>query len=89
MVIVYLWSAGTARGVTDTRRKARRHAACWMRSQNADTAMVEQAHFISGIESMEVGYARTARDPYWIGQRHPGGRVSWLVRVRTPELAAS
>ena len=88
-MIVYLWSAGTTRGVTDTRRKARKHAACCMRSQNADTAIVEQAHFVPGIESMEDGYARAARDPYWIGERHPGGRISWRLHVRTPELAAS
>ena len=88
-MIVYLWSAGTAEGVTDSPRKARRHAAAWMGRQKADTALIEQAHFIPGIESMEAGYTRTPRDPYWAGRRHPSGRISWRLCVRAPELAAS
>jgi hypothetical protein len=88
-VIVYLWSAGAARGVTDTSRMARRYTAGCLRSRQADTALIEQAHFVPGIESMEVGYKRAARDPYWTGQRHASGRISWRMFVRELELAAS
>ena len=88
-MIVFLWSAGTASGVTDSQRTARRHAATWMRSQQADAALIEQAHFIPGIESLDTGYERASRDPHWAGRRHPGGRISWQLCVRAPELAAS
>lgn len=87
-MIVFLWSAGPAEGVTDSPRTARRHAAAWLRSREAETALVEQAQFIPGIESLEAGYRRVG-GPRWTGRRHPGGRISWRLCGREPELAAS
>jgi hypothetical protein len=88
-VNVYLWSAGTAEGVTDSQRKACENAAAWMHCQQADTALVERAHFIPGVESMQAGYTRAPRDPCWAGRQHPGGRVSWRPCVRAPETGSS
>jgi hypothetical protein len=88
-VIVYLWSAGTAEGVTDSPGWARWHAAKWMVQQQADTGRVVQARFIPGTGSLEdASYERLPRDPHWAGRRHPGG-VSWELRAPAPKLAAS
>jgi hypothetical protein len=83
-VIVFLWSAGTAAGVTDSGRKARRQAAGWMRRQQTVTARVEPAHFIPGTETLDTGYIYGGL--HWAGRRHPSGRVTW--RLRTGDLAA-
>jgi hypothetical protein len=82
-VNVFLWQAGTAEGVTDSPGKARRHAARWMRRQETDTARVEPAHFVSGIETLDAGYLPSSA-PHWTGRRHPSGRVTW--RLRAPSL---
>jgi hypothetical protein len=86
-VIVWLWAAGSAEGVTDDYTKAREAAASFMRMTGTDTAVVEQAHFITGISSLSAGYER-AGAPQWIARRHPGGRISWRLRPTGPELAA-
>ena len=86
-MIVFLWSAGTAEGVTDNPRKARDDAAALMRSQEADTALVEKAYFMPGFGSLETGYLSAG--PCWTARRHPSGRVSWRPCERKPELAAS
>lgn len=82
-MIVFLWSAGTAAGVTDSPRKARRHAAGWMRQQKAVTARVEPAHFMSGTDTLDADYISGGL--HWAGRRHPSGRVTWRLR---PERAA-
>ena len=86
-MIVFLWSAGTAEGVTDNPRKAHDDAAALMRSQEADTALVEKAYFIPGFGSLETGYLPAG--PCWTARRHPNGRVSWRPCGREPTLAAS
>lgn len=88
-MIVFLWSAGTAEGVTDSARKARGNAAALIRSSKADTALVEQAHFIPGVDSLEAGYQRPDPAWYWTARRRPSGRIFWQRRVRALELAAS
>jgi hypothetical protein len=86
-VIVFLWSAGTAEGVADSPRKARRNAAASMRTHEADTALVEKAYYMPGIGSLETGYLRAGL--YWTARRYPSGRVSWRPCQRQPEVAAS
>ena len=86
-MIVFLWSAGTAEGVTDNPQTARTNAAALMCSQEADTALVEKAYFIPGIGSLETGYVPAGR--CWAARRHPSGRVSWRPCGRKPELAPS
>ena len=88
-MIVFLWSAGTAEGVTDSPWQARRSAAAWMRRLEADTALIEQAQFIPGIKSLEAGYRQARGGPYWTARRRSSGRISWRLCVREPELAAS
>ena len=80
-MIVFLWSAGTASGVTDSQRTARRHAATWMRSQQADAALIEQAHFIPGIELLDTGYERASRRSV-PGRTTPPRRPDLLAAVR-------
>jgi hypothetical protein len=86
-VIVWLWAAGNAEGVTDDYKKARGAAASFMRSTGTDAAVVEQAHLITGIRSLSAGYEK-ADAPHWIARRHPSGRISWRLRSRKPGLAA-
>jgi hypothetical protein len=86
-VIVWLWAAASAVGVTDDQANARRAAVFVMRSAGTDAAVVEQAYFIFGARSLSAGYER-AGGPRWVARRHPGGRVSWRMRPEEPGLAA-
>jgi hypothetical protein len=86
-VIVWLWATGNAEGVTDDCTKAREAATSFMRMTGASAAVVEQAHFITGIRSLSAAYER-AGGSHWIARRHPSGRISWSLRPTGPELAA-
>ena len=86
-MIVWLWAAGSAVGVTDDHKKARRAAVFFMRSAGTDAAVVEQAYFISGARSLGAGYERDGA-ARWVARRHPGGRISWRMRPADPGLAA-
>jgi hypothetical protein len=86
-VIVRLWSAGSAEGVTDRRAKACRTAASFIQSCGADTAVVEMAYFDDGVRSLSAGYM-IADARRWVARRHPSGRVSWGASLAKPELAA-
>jgi hypothetical protein len=86
-VIVWLWAAGSAVGVTDDHKKARRAAVFFMRDAGTDAAVVEQAYFVSGTRSLWAGYER-AGAARWVARRHPGGRVSWRISPAEPGLAA-
>jgi hypothetical protein len=86
-VIVWLWAAGSAEGVTDDYAKARRAAASFMRKTGTSAAVVEQAYLITGIRSLSAGYEK-ANAPHWVARRHPGGQISWRQRWPKPGLAA-
>jgi hypothetical protein len=88
-VIVFLWKAGPAEGVTDDLKRARRHAAEHMRSGQASTAVIEQALFISGVKSLDVGYGKLADVLSWTALCRPSGRITWRRGWVAPELAAS
>lgn len=82
-MIVWLWAAGSAVGVTDDHANARRAAVFFMRSAGTDAAVVEQAYFISGTRSLGAGYERDGA-ARWVARRHPGGRISWRMRPADP-----
>jgi hypothetical protein len=55
-VIVYLWRAGSAEGVTGDYGKAQERAVTFMGGAAASTAVVVEARFISGSRSLTSGY---------------------------------
>ena len=73
-MIVWLWEAGSAAGVTDDPGKARRNAACVMRGTGADTAVVEGARFIDGTGALNDGYRGDGRRR-WVARNERGGRI--------------
>jgi hypothetical protein len=87
-MIVFLWQAGTAEGVTDDYVKAQLHAFCFMRRTGASTAVVEQAYYISGIDTLVSGYQR-ADAPRWVARRLPGGRIRRERHSHVPALTAA
>jgi len=88
VVIVWLWKAGCAEGVTDSRRTARRRAVSLMRGAGA-TAILEMAYFNDGVRSLGAGYDRAHGAPYWVARRSRNGRANWTLRHAEPELAAA
>jgi hypothetical protein len=91
-VIVWLWDtsgpARSGRGLSDDETSARLAAEECMRSHLADSARVEKALAILGIESLISGYERTGQG--WVAQIHRDGRIIWLpFSPYSPELVAS
>ncbi len=86
-MIVWLWDAGSALGVTDDESRARESAAAFVLSGRAGTARVEQAHFVSGIRALNPGYARLGHG--WTAQPLRNGPVRWVPLPDPPEQAAS
>jgi hypothetical protein len=81
---VYLWEAGTARGVTDDPVRARRAAAGFLLSDRAAEAVVVPADFDDAVASLTTGYVRTV-GRRWRGHRR-GGKVVWVAwSVRAPQ----
>jgi len=77
-VIVWLWSAGTASGVTHDMIRAQLTAESAMRSGGADVAIVDKAFYVLGVESLTDGY-RPAGTRF-VAERHPEGhvgRITW------------
>jgi hypothetical protein len=85
--MVWLWSAGSALGVTDTQGKALRAAALSMAGTGTDTALVEQARFITVTGTLAAGYDKPDL-PQWIACRRPGGQVRWTLRLPVPGTTA-
>lgn len=86
-MIVWLWDAGSGRGVTDDETRARLAAETFMRSGRADAARVEKAHLVIGISALTSGYTRTGLG--WTAQPRQGGPVRWAALPASPERAAS
>jgi hypothetical protein len=86
-VIVWLWDAGSGRGVTDDESRARRAAEAFMRSGRADAARVERAHLVAGLSVLTSGYARTGQG--WTAQSRPGGLIRWVSLPAAPQQVAS
>ena len=89
MTAVWLWSAGTAEGVTGDQAKARENAACYL-GRTGDTAVVEQARIVLLVKgkSLDTGYETLTDAARWVACRHPGGRISWSASPAKPEMAA-
>jgi hypothetical protein len=87
MTAAFLWQAdgpqqGT-RGVTDNARRARQVAADCLRSDAANSAVIEEAVPDLGVRTMVGGYFRTGRG--WRAKVDAGGRVWWVpVRAEGP-----
>jgi hypothetical protein len=86
-VIVWLWDAGSALGVTDNESRARLAAAAFIRSGRTTAARVEQAHFVSGVRTLNPGYMRTGQG--WTAHPRGNGRIRWVPLPASPEMAVS
>jgi hypothetical protein len=75
-VIVWLWDAGSANGVSDNESRAIQAAEGAMRAIGpaAVTAVVERAFLVSGIESLTSNYLRTGGG--WPGTCRKG-LITW------------
>lgn len=86
-MIIWLWDAGSAHGVTDDGSRARKAAAAFLRAGSTDTACVEQAFLVSGVCTLAMVYDRTGKG--WSAQRRRNGRIAWKPLPAAPQLAAS
>lgn len=85
-MILYVWRAGSAEGVTDDDRLARARAAEFMGRNGADRAVVETVHYRDWDNSMSDGYADHG-GTLWEARRR-GGRITWAgCWVPDPRLA--
>jgi len=86
-VIVWLWDAGSGRGVTDDQARARRAAEVLMRSGRADVARVEKALAVTGISALASGYLRTGHG--WTARPRRDGLIRWVPLPAIAHRAAS
>ena len=86
-MIVWLWDAGSGRGVTDDQTRARRAAEMLMRSGRADAARVEKALAVTGISALDSGYLRTGHG--WTARPRRDGLIQWVPLPAAPQQAAS
>jgi hypothetical protein len=86
-MIVWLWDAGNAAGVTDNESRAREAATVFVLTGRATSARVEQAQFVSGIRALNPGYARLGQG--WTARPGEDGRVRWVPLSASPEQEAS
>jgi len=86
-VIVWLWDAGSGRGVTDDQARARQAAEMLIRTGRADAARVEKAHLVTGLSALTSGYMRTGHG--WTAQLRRGGLIQWVPLPASPQRAAS
>jgi hypothetical protein len=85
-MILYVWRAGGAEGVSDDDGRARDAAVRFMGVNGADRAVVETVHYDDWMRSMDDVYADRG-GMRWDGRRLGGG-VSWASRrVPDPGLA--
>lgn len=77
---VFLWQADGpeqgARGVTDAQWLARRHAAAFLLTGQASSAVVQEAVTELGMRTLGDGYYATG--PQWRGTVGDGGLVRWV-----------
>jgi len=81
-VIVFLWQTATAEGVTNDLVKAVDRAASFMGSSVDSTAVLVQARFVGGNNSLSSCY-KAVPGCRWMARRLPDGRVSWEQLGRT------
>jgi hypothetical protein len=78
---VWLWEAGSGRGVSDQERQARAAAAAYVRGGQAGSARVERALLMAGDQWLMSGYRRTGEA--WVARSRRDGRIRW-TRLRAP-----
>jgi hypothetical protein len=81
-MIVYLWDAPPARGVSDDPARAREAAEGFLCAGRASTALVERAHLVTGIQSLYSGYERMGRG--WVAVPLGDGPVRWVALAGEP-----
>jgi hypothetical protein len=74
-VILWLWDAGSAHGVTDDESRARKTVTTLMRSNVANSARVESATLVTGVRTLTMVYRRTGTG--WLARRDDDGGVRW------------
>jgi hypothetical protein len=86
--MVWLWSAGSAAGVTGSGEQARESAARFMGETSTATAVVEQAFYVTDTGTLTDGYEK-AGTACWIARRRPGGPVTWQLHWPEPRPAVA
>jgi hypothetical protein len=84
-VIVWLWDAGSVKGVTDNESHAIKVAEVSMRGSGVATARVESAVLVTGVRTLTMGYQRTGMG--WSARRITNGRISWQALKAAPEYS--
>jgi len=74
-VIVWLWDAGNAHGVTDDESRARKTVTTFMQNNEADSARVESATLVTGVRTLSTVYRRTGMG--WSASRDGNGCIRW------------
>lgn len=75
------WEAGAGSGITDQRRRARRHAAAALRSGDAERAVLQEVVVATGIGALDGCYRPVA------GTRAEGRRDGPGIRWAAAEAA--
>jgi hypothetical protein len=74
-VIVWLWDAGSVKGVTDNESHALKVAEVSMHGTDAATVRVESAVLVIGVCTLTMGYRRTGMG--WLARRVSNGSIAW------------
>jgi len=80
-MIVWLWDAGSAHGVSDDDARAREAAEALIRDGRATGARVEMA-VMNGVRALDPGYGRLGRG--WTAHPRPGAPVRWVALTGEP-----
>jgi hypothetical protein len=83
-VILWLWDAGNAHGVTDDESRARTTVAMFMRGNAANRARVESATLVTGVRTLTMIYRRTGNG--WLARRDSSGQIRWEAVNQLPAL---
>jgi hypothetical protein len=84
---VWLWEAGSGRGVSDDLSRACAAASACLRGGQADSARVERALLLAGGNWLTSGYHRTGVG--WLAQPRRDGGVSWVPLDGSPVLVSN
>jgi hypothetical protein len=87
VIMVWLWDAGSACGVTGEEARARGAAAGCLRDGKSDTARVEKAFLVPGTRTLSLAHYRTGIG--WSARRYRNGRITWKPLTAAAERAAS
>jgi hypothetical protein len=80
-MIVWLWDAGSAHGVSDDDARAREAAEALIRDGRALSARVEMA-VMNSVRALDPGYGRLGRG--WTAHPRQNGPVRWVALTDEP-----